>query len=1265
MFLTNTFEKENKEENKQQPSPVSHKNAGIRKNRLISGVGRFLSVTGTVRAAALFLACNGLLCLGGCDTSENSFSAPQLPEISFAPLAKVHTSDDVLFSPVSSAESGINFTNELRPENVRNYVLNGAGLATGDYDNDGLVDLFLISQDGANRLYRQTHPWKFDDVTENSGDLTGGQLWATGASFADVNRDGWLDLYVCNLNGKNELHINQQDGTFKNEAKLWGVDWNGASTMASFADFDGDGDLDLYLLNNRIFSIGEESPKLKLRMVGDKKVVHPDYQDQYFILEGRLQEAGQRDRLFRNEGNRFVDASDELGIDGYDMGLSATWWDYNNDGLLDIYVANDLKSPDRLYQNMGDRFKDVLPAAVGHTPWFSMGADAGDLNNDGRLDLLVADMSSTTHYKQKTTMGEMGNSAWFLELGPPQQFMRNCCYLGTGTERLLEVANIAGLDSTDWSWSIKFADFDCDGLLDVFVTNGVGRNVNDSDLLVKRGELLAAGKKQEADRFILEITPLEEENLVFRNRGNLTFENKSQQWGANFLGLSNGASTVDIDRDGDLDLVVNNLNSELGLYRNDCSTGERLVVKLVGNRSDTCGVGARVTIETETGTQVRQLKLASGFMSADEPLLHFGLGDETTIRKLTVAWPSGIVQSFEDIESGQLVTIAETGQSAPVSATPEQFSPLFKSVESGKSIGFQHREKKFDDFEHQPLLPNRLSQLGPGLAWADVDNNGLDDCFVGGAAGEAGRLFMQKSVGEFVPTSGFLIEDRLCEDMGALFIDFDGDGDEDLYVVSGGVESPHGDPNLQDRLYENDGKGSFKKTAGCLPDFPESGSSVAAADFDRDGDVDIFVATRTRRGQWPLACTSQLMINQDGVFVLPDESTNVFKDVGLVTGAVWSDVNGDNWVDLLLGLEWGPIKVFQNNRGTLVETTRESGLEDLKGWWNGIAAGDVDNDGDIDFVATNVGLNTKYHATREHPVQLFANDFDDNGILDVVEAEWEGEKCFPVRGRSCSSRAIPFIAEKFGTFHDFALAELTDIYSESALQESQKFEANTLESILMLNDGSGKFTVSKLPWLAQISPGFGISICDFDIDGNADIFIAQNFVNAQPETGRQDGGQGALLRGDGKGGFKGLWPGESGIAIPQQSAAATVVDFNRDNVPDLAVATNNGPVHCFVQSGKESNATPISIRLSATNSTTAGAKVIAKFNSGRSSVRELYAGSGYLSQSSPTLFFTQPEGELLEQVEVTWPDGSRQTEDLSRRDPAQRITIEKRYPYHP
>ncbi|MCH8275275.1 MAG: VCBS repeat-containing protein [Armatimonadetes bacterium] len=1160
-------------------------------------------------------------------------------------LASPSRGGERLFHALSPKESGIDFQNVLLKEHHKKYLLNGSGVCVGDFDGDSRPDIYFVSQDGANRLYRQVGDLVFEDVTSRAG-VDGGDAMGAGASFADVDNDGDLDLFVCNIDGPDLLYINQGNGTFKESAEVAGVASPGASTMASFADYDRDGDLDLYLVTYRLYSAYEEAPVIHYIEIDGKLTIRPDQWEHWALMSGHYVEAGQKDILFRNNGDgTFTDVSGEAGIRGYDLGLSATWWDYNDDGWPDIYVANDLKSSDHLYRNNGDgTFTDVIEETVPHTTWFSMGADSADINNDGLFDLMVGDMSSTTHFMQKTTMGAMGWSGWFLDSAEPRQYMRNTLYLNTGTDRLMEVAYLTGLANTDWTWSIKFGDLDNDGRVDVFVSNGMEKNVNDSDWTTKWERLMEQGRTDEASRLIHERPRQPEVNLAFRNLGDFEFENVGARWGLDFRGVTHGAAFADLDRDGDLDIVINNLHDPAIIYRNDSQSEHRILIRLVGTQSNRFGVGAKVTLETKAGLQVRQLTLARGYLSQDEPLIHFGLGESDRVSRLTVEWPSGVEQVVKNLRADRFYTITEPASaSRPSPPKTAPYEGQFVDTTGETGLEFVHTERSFDDYEREPLLPYKLSQLGPGIAWGDADGDGDDDLFVGGAAGQPGALFIRGEDGKFVKASGGpWNEDAACEDMACLWFDADGDGDQDLFVVSGGNESGPGDRLLRDRLYLNDGSGFFAKAPeGVLPPFADSGSVAAACDFDRDGDLDLFVGARVIPGKYPETPNSRLLRNDGGKFVdVSDRLAPGLRRIGLVTGAVWSDANGDGWPDLLIAVEWGSVRLFVNAQGKLSDATEEAGLAGHTGWWNGIAAGDVDGDGDMDFVATNAGLNTKYIATPQYPARLYANDFDRDGRLDLVESMFEHGTEYPVRGRSCSSNAMPFVADKFETYREFALATTQDIYTPEKLSKSLDLSANFLESAVFINQGDGTYEVRPLPRFAQASPGYGVSITDFNGDGVPDIYIVQNFFAPQRETGRWDGGLSVLLEGLGNGEFAPVWPKESALVVPEDAKGMAVADINDDGWPDLAVGANSGRLRVFRNRGIAGNKL-LKLRLEGRpgNPTAVGAKVTVLSQKGAKQTAEVYAGSGYLSQSTSCLFFGFGKDDRPVEVRVLWPDG--------------------------
>ena len=1013
-----------------------------------------------------------------------------------------------LFSLLPSSKTGITFRNPIIENEQINiltyeYFHNGGGVAIGDVNNDGLADIYFTGNLAPNRLYLNQGDLMFKDATEPAG-VGGSRGWNTGVNMVDINNDGWLDLYVC-LSGNvppevraNQLYINNQDGTFTERAKDFGIADSGYSTQSAFLDFDLDGDLDLFVLNHNIFPIDNVKPS-EVRSTHDPFV---------------------GDKLYENVGGTYHDITQSAGLHthplGYGLGVSVG--DLNQDGYPDIYVANDFLEHDYCYLNQGDgTFIDVVKSAFPQISQFSMGTDIADFNNDGWMDILTVDMVAEDNYREKTTMRPMSRDKFYyaVEDGFHYQYMHNALQLNRGEMHFSNISKFAGVSATDWSWAPLIVDLDLDGWKDILITNGYKKDISNKDYLTLEKQKLQeykAGKINNSELFrsLLEAAPVTKiENYLFRNLGDYTFEKMNQRWGFETPAFSNGAAYGDLDNDGDLEVVINNIDQEAFLYKNLCREIHKphyLKLKLLGPPQNRLGLGARIELYTTQDTQYIEHYLTRGFQSSTDPVITLGLGGVEKIDKLLVKWHDGKYNLVQNPSANQVLEISYEG--AKDMGQDSQTEPvLIRDVTEQLALTVSHEENTFDDFSYEVLLPHRMSQWGPALATGDLNGDQLDDFYLGGSAGFPGQIHLQKPGGgfELLPQPTF-VSHVAAEDVGASFFDADQDGDLDLYVVSGGNEYEPNSRLYQDRIYLNDGNGQLYWAESALPQFFSSGSVVRPFDFDLDGDLDLFVGGRMIPRTYPKPTSSFLLVNESGVFL--DQTQKLapaLENIGRITDALWSDFDQDQKVDLLLTGEWMGVKLLRQDKG-IFHPYSDPQLAPLVGWGFSLAEGDFDSDGDPDYVLGNIGTNYKYKTSYEEPFQVYLNDFDNNGSLDIVLGYYEEGTLYPLRGKQCSSEQMPFISEKFPTYDLFARSDLPEIYGTTSLEASLHYAATDFRSLYIENQGRKGFSIQALPNEAQFSAINSMLVRDVDQDGNLDLITSGNLFSSEVETPRNDAG---------------------------------------------------------------------------------------------------------------------------------------------------------------
>ena len=1072
------------------------------------------------------------------------------------------------FSLLPADYTGITFENKVEESATRGitffeYFYTGSGVAIGDINNDDLPDIFFTGNDVPNRLYLNQGNFKFKDISKEAGIQS--VRWGTGVTMIDINQDGFLDIYVCNSGPstdaesmRNELFINKGDNSFSEQAAAYGIDDHSRSIQASFFDMDKDGDLDLWVMNHALRRRGEGA-------------------EEWYQLSSELT---QRDfnrecsTLFRNEGNgKFKDISKEAGILKIGFGLGLAINDFDENGYLDVYVSNDYFVPDFMFLNNGDgTFTDKINTKLGHTSYFAMGCDAADFNNDGLTDLTVLDMTPADHVRNKVLMASMSVSTFsyltFQKKFNPQYMFNTFC-VNNGFGVMSDIGLYAGVASTDWSWSPLLVDFDNDGFKDFVVTNGYKKDTKNNDWLISLNKL----REEKGDAYTTndyfnhlqkaDVTPVP--NPIFKNINGLKFEEKTKDWGFSTPSFSNGAAYADFDQDGDLDFVVNNFDQPAFLYRNNSrekKEGNYIQFKLTDGKTNNTTFHSKVNIYYGDKMQSADYATTRGYVSSVEPIAHFGLGDLTEIDRVEILWIDGKKSTIQNPKINQ-VHIIDKQKTTATSVKKEKVTPLFANISARYlSPQYTHKENSYNDYRKEILLPHSQSKLGPAVAVGDVNGDGNEDFYIGGAKDQKGSLYLQNGSGQFTASSTSAFNaGAVHEDTGAKFIDVDGDRDLDLYVASGGGGDFEGAENLlQDRLYINDGKGNFTYQKNQLPTINSSTKTIAAMDWDEDGDLDLFVGGRTTPGKYPTAPTSYLLVNQNGTFT---NQTKILapelEKIGMVTAAEWMGK------DLFLVGEWMPITMFKYTGSGFSNETNSLDLENTTGWWSTLLKDDIDKDGDEDLIIGNIGLNNKFHPSPEKPLYVYANDFDENGQLDIVLSKiYKGNKV-PVRGKECSTQQMPFISDKFPTYEGFATASLDEIYDKEQLSKSIQYEATNFASVILENTGNGNFALSELPKEAQLAPINGIIAKDFDKDGIKDLVLAGSLRQTEVETPLYDAGKGLFLKGLGKGKFTtDLKIEKTGLFLHKDVKDLALIHVGLNKRPGFLVANNNDQVELVV-----------------------------------------------------------------------------------------------------
>lgn len=1064
-----------------------------------------------------------------------------------------------LFHLLEPETTGIDFINEVvdgENFNILTYrnFYNGGGVAIGDINNDSLPDLYLTSNQKKNKLFLNKGNFRFEDITDKAG-VGGNMVWSTGVTMADINADGWMDIYVCNSGDvagsqkKNELFINNGNLTFSEKAKEYNLDNDGYSTHAAFFDYDQDGDLDCYILNNSF----RDPAKIEL----------------YRKVRELPSPTGHK--LMRNDGNRFTDVTQEAGIYSSDIafGLGVAVSDLNGDHLPDIYISNDFWERDYLYINKGNgKFSEELPTRINFCSTSSMGADIADINNDGYPEIFTTDMLAGDNYRIKTTMAF---DPYHLEdqkyrANYHYQITQNCLHLNDGSADFQEIAMLSGVAATDWSWGALIFDFENDGNKDIFVSNGILKDITSMDFLEFLGDQqnqLRNGGKVDYRKFISNIPSTPLQNYAFSNAGNLVFQNKASLLGFSQASYSNGAAYGDLDNDGDQDMVVNNNNAKSFVYRNDATQVAQnhfLKLKFAGPTKNPFGIGAEARIQTKEGVRVLQNYTTRGFQSSIEPHLIFGLGKTNSVDSLVVTWPDGKIQLITNVQADQAIVVkysdALPGKKVEGVHTEPSFEEVGESLLDKTAV---HHEDRYNDFDDELLLVRMLSTEGPRLIRGDVNNDRLTDFILLGAAGDPEKLYLQKADGtfSFKQNVAFNKLPGTFESTCGVLLDYDKDGDPDLIIGSGGNEVSMSKMNFSLRAYENDGMGNFSIAPDEVPRALGNFSTMEADDIDRDGDIDLFIGARNVPGNYGLAPRSYLLLNDNGAW--KDIAPPALGNIGMVTDASWTDIDSDGDKDLVVVGDWMAIHVFRNENGTIQSPEL---IPNSKGWWSRIKAADLDGDGDQDFVLGNWGLNSKFQATVEKPLVMYVSDFDNNGKSECI-INWYpplDSTLYPFPTKQELTTQLPLLKKQILRYEYYSTKTYDSLFSPAVRNKAIRYETNYLNSAILWNN-NGSFQLEALPVQAQLSPVFGIVADDLDADGKVDIWLGGNFYALKPQVGRLNASKGVLLKGNGSKSFTNILPRESGIRVEGEVRDAAIIEVKGSK--HLVVARNNASVLLF------------------------------------------------------------------------------------------------------